>query len=88
MNSPEITVTYNDLWPSIEVNDYELFDWLDDLFIEEFDLMPVSYAGLDKQDFGKIRMNFDPSVSIEKLRSLIAGLDWAEVERIYRLNNA
>lgn len=88
MNSPEITVTYNDLWPSIEVNDYELFDWLDDLFIEEFDLMPVSYAGLDKQDFDKIRMNFDPSVSIEKLRSLIAGLDWAEVERIYRLNNA
>jgi hypothetical protein len=73
----------------ILVDDYELFDFIEDYLCEERDFDFESYIGtdthIDKSKWNEINMG--TKYSVEDIIKEIKRLDTNEIERIYRLNN-
>lgn len=69
----------------IQVDDYELFDFISDYLSEEYS-MEFEYTSLiDK--LKKYSMFFPERYSFQRLKDAIQKLDKNEIEKIYRLNN-
>ena len=72
----------------VRIDDYELFDYVDDCFTEEWSL---EYSHMSKsQDGGTsvYSMHFAPSVSRDYVSRAVASLPPDEIERIWQLNNS
>lgn len=72
--------------PTVVVDDYELFDYLDDIFTDKglrFVYLPEAIDGQ-----GRVySFLFPVVVDLNFLRMIVDGIDESEVERIWRLNN-
>ena len=71
----------------VRVADYELFDYIEDCFTEEWSL---EYSYMSEVQEGGMRvftMHFSPSVSRDYVSRAIASLQADEIERIWHLNN-
>ncbi|NKC00031.1 MAG: hypothetical protein GKR90_16240 [Pseudomonadales bacterium] len=60
---------------SVVCDDYELFDWMDDLFAEEHDLDDVVFYSSSSGAKSEYRITFPPSVDLGLVREIISGLD-------------
>lgn len=67
-------------------DDYELFDWMENLFAEEHDIEIDHVIMTDAQQEYKIL--FSRSVEFQIVRTIIDGLDQVEIERLYLLKNS
>ncbi len=71
----------------VEVDDWELFDWLDDILSQA----GYEYELLTERDVGGstvFTMSFAESVSPRELREVLASVPEEEVERVWQLNNS
>lgn len=71
----------------VSVEDYELFDFIDDYITEECDL---DWQGktVRKNAQGKVHtMHFDAKHSLTEVEGALLKLDPEEVEKIYAINN-
>ena len=69
---------------TIEIDDIELFDFIEDYLIEK---CSIEYAFLtDMKNKNRI-MHFTDKYSFETLKSVVQRLDRDEIEKIYQLNN-
>ncbi|WP_404340302.1 hypothetical protein [Pseudoalteromonas mariniglutinosa] len=55
----------------IEVADFNEFDELEDLFIEQYDLEVLAVRHADKSENGKYQIWFDQSLGIEFIKKII-----------------
>ena len=71
----------------VVVEDYELFDFVEDFLGDECDLS-YEYRTIQDRPGGEIITMFFPlGVSSEDIEVSLSSLSPAEVERIYKLNN-
>lgn len=71
----------------VVVEDYELFDFIDDFLGDECDL-PYDYRTTKERLGGEIvTMYFPPDVTPETIERNLLKLSPGEIERIYKLNN-
>jgi hypothetical protein len=71
----------------VVVEDYELFDFVEDLLGDKCDLS-YEYRSSKERPGGEIISMFFPlGVTPEVIEASLSGLSPAEVERIYKLNN-
>jgi len=71
----------------LEIGDYELFDFLDDFFVDECDLLYESRTGRPRPGGEIITMYFPVGVKASRIEECILRLSVSEIERIYSLNN-
>ncbi|GAA4342494.1 hypothetical protein [Kangiella taiwanensis] len=72
---------------AVSVEDYELFDFIDDYITEECDLDWNSLS-ISENEQGEIHtMHLDQKHTIEEVEVALLKLDQKEIERIYALNN-
>ncbi|ALK96166.1 hypothetical protein AM586_07615 [Massilia sp. WG5] len=71
----------------VVVEDYELFDFLDDFLGDECDLQYEFLGRKERQGGQIITMYFPLSVTPEVIERNLLKLSPEEIERIYRLNN-
>jgi hypothetical protein len=85
---PHIQVGLNDENRCIVVvEDYELFDFIEDYLADECDLM-YEYRRQRERDGGEvITMYFPPAITSADIERSLLKLSPAEIERIYKLNN-
>jgi len=84
-NQQHIRVVQEDDRLTLVCDDFELFDWMEDVFTEQHNIELVHLRTLSETN--QYKLIFPKSVSIEFVTEIIDGLDSAEVERIYLLNN-
>ena len=85
---PHITIKLNQLGESvILVDDYKLFDYINDYLCEERELEFESYLANNNGTNKMYEMNFGTKYSVEKLEMEIEKIDRNEILRIYNLNN-
>lgn len=78
---------YHDNRCIVVVEDYELFDFLDDFFGEECDL-PYEYLTRKQRPGGEIiTMYFPLAVAPDVIERNLLKLSPEEIEQIYKLNN-
>ena len=70
---------------TIEINDHELFDFIEDYLIEKCSIEYDYMTQLHEERLYK--MYFRVNCSFEQLKNAILNLDRNELERIYKLNN-
>jgi len=72
---------------AVSVEDYELFDFIDDYVTEECELDWESKS-IGENEQGEIHtMYFNQKHTIEEVEAALLKLDQKEIERIYALNN-
>ena len=71
----------------IVVEDYELFDFVEDFLGDECDLSYEYRTSKERPGGEIITMFFPLGVAPEIIKASLANLSPAEVERIYKLNN-
>ncbi|MGK5027486.1 hypothetical protein [Janthinobacterium sp. RB2R34] len=71
----------------IVVEDYELFDFIEDFLGEECDLAYEYRISKERPGGEIITMFFPLGVAPEIIEASLANLSPAEVERVYKLNN-
>jgi len=71
----------------IVVEDYELFDFVEDFLGDEFNLAYEYRTSKERPGGEIITMFFPLGVAPEIIEASLANLSPAEVERIYKLNN-
>ena len=69
------------------IEDYELFDFIDDFLSEKCDLSYEYRNSIDRVGGEIISMHFPISVSFKDVEESLMTLSSAEIEDIYRLNN-
>jgi len=71
----------------VRIADYELFDYIEDCFIEQWSL-EYSYMTEEEEQGRRIfTMHFSPSVSHAYVTRAVASLPADEIDRISHLNN-
>ena len=88
MNLPHVAVVVNDLGHVVvEVDDYELFDFIEDYLTEECNLLSEWVSSGEKgTPHAKWAMGFLAECAVE-LNEVLGRLDARELERIFLLNN-
>jgi hypothetical protein len=82
---PHIHAHMVDGRPVVDVDDAEVFDFVEDELIERFDL---EYEYLQHvEGSGKTRMVYGPGTSLQSVIDALCSIDPAELDRVYRLNN-
>ncbi len=82
---PHISIYHNNRGDTmIVIDDYELFDFIEDYLIENYDIKYDQMVDLGNNCY---EMNFGKGYSFEQLKEVILKIDKAEIERIYILNN-
>lgn len=87
---PHITIKKNQKDETIIlVDDYELYDFINDYLCEERDFDFESYIGTDNHinENKWNEINMGTKYSVEDLKKEIELIDNKEIERIYKLNN-
>ncbi|PKN47283.1 MAG: hypothetical protein CVU59_03440 [Deltaproteobacteria bacterium HGW-Deltaproteobacteria-17] len=69
------------------IDDYELFDFIDDYLAEKFEIFSESRTSKEREGGEVISLYFPIGVTVEQVSGAISSLSAAEVEEIYRLNN-
>jgi len=72
---------------TVTIDDWELFDVVEDLLVEDHNLDFEYYTEVELEGRKCFVMHFAESVSIERIERAIRSIPEAEVERIWRLNN-
>lgn len=70
----------------VVVEDYELFDFVEDFLVEERDLSCEYLISKDRPGGEIVTMFFPPGVTAELIEASVSSLSPSEVERIYKLN--
>ncbi|MDK6078810.1 hypothetical protein [Massilia varians] len=78
---------YDDNPCIVVVEDYELFDFIDDFLGDECDLPYESRTTKERSGGEIITMYFPPAVTLEAIERNLSKLSPEEMEQIYRLNN-
>ncbi len=69
----------------IGIDDYELFDFIEDYLIEQYS---IEYTYMSESTDGRYyKMHFMNKYPFETLLRVIKNIDKNEIERIYQLNN-
>ena len=85
-HQPHISIYINEFgYTIISMDDYELFDTIEDYLNEECDFN-FEYVNIDEEN-KKYEINLEKNYSFEEVRDVILKLDKEEIERIYRVNN-
>lgn len=71
----------------VVVEDYELFDFIDDFLADECDLTYEYRTSRPRPGGEVITMVFSPSVTRAAIEQNLLNLSPAEIVRIYKLNN-
>lgn len=71
----------------VVVEDYELFDFVEDFLCDEYDLSYEYRTSKERPGGEIITMFFPLGVSSGDIEVILSRLSPAEVERIYKLNN-
>jgi hypothetical protein len=71
----------------VTVDDYELFDFLDDFFAEQHIKTAFVSKALGPDGVEHHSIHFDPPYTVESLLRLVRGIPVDEIERIYQLNS-
>jgi hypothetical protein len=71
----------------MEVEDTELYDFVEDYLVEKCDIEPEGVTSLDRGALCVHTMSFCKDISIQALHEALLDLDPREVERIFKLNN-
>lgn len=86
MSGPEIRFGREKEFLTLSINDYELFDFIDD-YLTDLDLL-CEFLGEEKEKNQLwFIMYFPPEIGDKKIKSAIASLDKNEIHRIWKLNN-
>ena len=85
-NQQHIRVVQEKDYVTLVCDDYELYDWMEDLFTEEHSI-EIEYMR-ELSETGMYQLIFPNSVTVEFVRKTIDSLDPVEVERVYLLNNS
>ncbi|MEQ8210665.1 MAG: hypothetical protein RH917_12615 [Lacipirellulaceae bacterium] len=83
-----ITVTEADGRVVVIVDDYELFDFVEDYLIEDCDFdVPEFTTSFCRGNRQFNAMHFSTGISLQVVRDAVEALSTTEIERIWRLNN-
>jgi len=66
----------------IDIDDWELFDYIDDYLSDEFDIQYENYQNLVKDKKTVYRMTIGNSYSFDGIKNLVLKLPTDEIERI------
>ena len=83
-----ISISERDGHSVVTVDDYELFDYLDDYFVEKnisAEFISQNVADLNGDEL--LSMYFKPSYTTQFLLQQLSEIPIAEIERIHALNN-
>jgi len=81
-----ISVSESDGHPVITVDDYELFDFLDDFFVEQ-GLEPAFVSTAPGQNGQELHsIHFNSPHTAQSLLRLLGQIPVSEIERVYALN--
>jgi len=72
----------------LEIEDYELFDFIDDYLTEKCDFPYESQRSRERLGGEVITMRFPREITKEQVEESLMKLSHQEIEAIYRLNNA
>ena len=85
---PHVTLFYtNKNEPLLRIEDYELFDTIDDILTEQFDIDDYYIATENKGNLKIITIHFSENTDKNKLNNAVQSIDKKEAERIYKMNN-
>ncbi len=88
MNLPHIKIGQSEVGiTTVEVEDTELFDFIEDYLIEECDIEYEYMETSQKDNLSIYTLYFSKKFSKETIESAFSELDKREIENIYRLNN-
>lgn len=86
MNSKHIEIKSRDGALELIVDDYELFDYLDDVLTENG--LEFEFTNEEVRDGHRFyKMHFGANVKEVHLTEIIEGIPTAEIQRIWELNN-
>jgi len=71
----------------IDIDDHELFDFVEDYLTEECDLEYATMQKIENQSKTVYRMKFPTGISFSALQTALKRLDPAKIEEIYKINN-
>lgn len=72
---------------TIDIDDWELFDFIDDYLTEQFDIAFNYMKECVKDDGSKVyRMYFEPNFTLEQIDKAINNIDNQEITSIRKLN--
>lgn len=74
--------------PVVKFDDYELFDWFDDIFTEQHGIQYDFVVEETGRAGTSYLMHFARTVSLSTLREIVNTIDTHEIERVWLLNNA
>lgn len=84
---PHIVIDQLSDYITVRFDDYELFDFVDDLLIEKHNIEYIYFA-TEKIDNREIYvMYFSKCTDPDILREVIKSIDQEEIHRIWQLNN-
>jgi len=73
--------------PIVEFDDYELQDWFDDIFTEEYGICYEYRTDNEEGPFGNYIMHFSADVSEKKLTEIVNSIAPEEINKVWALNN-
>ena len=88
MELPHISINRDsDERVTVEVEDTELYDFVEDHLIEVCDLEPLGVTSSDRGPLCVHTMSFPTDIPIQTIQEALQKLDAEELERIFNLNN-
>lgn len=87
MESPTLIIKEQDDWLVLYVQDYEVFDTVDDILTEEHDLIYSFRTDVVIDGIETYLMYFPKSVTRAKIELAISKIDKAELRRLWELSN-
>ena len=86
MREAWLEVTAHSTGVEVAVDDWEVFDFLEDLFIE-FGPESTSMRQYVQDGRRRYALTFDPNISLEQVKATLDRISPGELDRIWRLNN-
>ena len=86
MNQDQVMIDESDGRPTIRIDDWELFDFMDDhLSAHDFEYDYFTQENADGDHF--FVMHFRADVKIARLKEAIESINPFEIQRIWKINN-
>ncbi len=86
MNQDHVMIDESDGRPTIRIDDWELFDFIDDhLSAHDFEYEYSTEENVDGDHF--FVMHFRVDVKLARLKEAIESIDPQEIQRIWKINN-
>ncbi|MFQ5801993.1 MAG: hypothetical protein ACE5JQ_03735 [Candidatus Methylomirabilales bacterium] len=87
MDSEHIKVENLDGRTVVTIDDWELFDYVDD-FLTEHGIEYDYFTEADHEGRRNFTMHFSPNMPTERVSAILARISPEEVQRIWNLNNS